>query len=70
MPDVELPTMVVALKHRTLTAEQLGRKLRTGSKPAIVARIQKDELLIDLRTVSTEEEQLLIKALVKVKADL
>lgn len=69
MPDVELPTMVVSLKHHMLTAEQLGRKLRTESKPAIVARIQKDEVMIDLRTVSPEEELLLLEALVKIKAD-
>jgi L-seryl-tRNA(Ser) seleniumtransferase len=65
MPDVELPTMVIALKHQTQTAEQLGRILRTESKPAIVARIQKEELIIDLRTVTAEEEQFLLDALTK-----
>ncbi|MDR7236700.1 L-seryl-tRNA(Sec) selenium transferase [Neobacillus drentensis] len=66
MPDVELPTIVVALKHRELTAEQLGRKLRTEVKPAIVGRIQKDEFIIDLRTVTAEEEEYLLQALIKV----
>ena len=65
MPDVELPTTVVALKHRELTAEQLGRKLRTEVKPAIVGRIQKDEFIIDLRTVTAEEEEYLLQALIK-----
>ncbi|MEH7072682.1 L-seryl-tRNA(Sec) selenium transferase [Neobacillus drentensis] len=64
MPDVELPTMVVGLKHCTLTAEQLGRKLRTEVKPAIVGRIQKEEFIIDLRTVTPEEEQYLLQALI------
>lgn len=64
MPDVELPTLVVALKHETLTAEQLGRKLRTEVKPAIVGRIQKDEFMIDLRTVTQEEEIDLLQALI------
>jgi L-seryl-tRNA(Ser) seleniumtransferase len=63
MPDVMLPTMVIALKHDSLTAEQLGRKLRIETKPAIVARIQKEEFIIDLRNVSTEEEEVLIEAL-------
>ncbi|MEH7417437.1 L-seryl-tRNA(Sec) selenium transferase [Neobacillus drentensis] len=66
MPDVLLPTMVIALKHNSLTAEQVGRKLRLETKPAIVARIQKDVSIIDLRTVSMEEEELLIHALVNI----
>ncbi|MDR4947455.1 L-seryl-tRNA(Sec) selenium transferase [Neobacillus cucumis] len=65
MPDVFLPSMVIALKHHTLTAEQVSRKLRTETKPAIVTRIQKDELLLDLRTVSLEEEDILLLALIK-----
>lgn len=64
MPDVELPTMVIALQHYSYTAEQLAKKLRTEKKPAIVGRIQKDEFIIDLRTVSNEEEINLINALV------
>ncbi|MBI0580574.1 L-seryl-tRNA(Sec) selenium transferase [Neobacillus cucumis] len=63
MPDVEVPTMVIALKHKTLTAEQLGRKLRTESEPAIIGRIHNDEFLIDLRTVTPEEEALILNAL-------
>ena len=63
MPDVQLPTYVISLKHHSLTAEQVGRKLRTEFKPAIVGRIQKEEYIIDLRTVTEEEEQLLLQAL-------
>ncbi|WP_251550642.1 L-seryl-tRNA(Sec) selenium transferase [Neobacillus muris] len=64
MPDVELPTAVIALKDHTLTAEQLGRKLRTETSPAIVGRIQKDEFIIDLRTVAEDEEETLLDALI------
>ncbi|WML48180.1 L-seryl-tRNA(Sec) selenium transferase [Neobacillus sp. PS3-34] len=63
MPEVELPTILIALKHTTLTAEEMGRKLRAALKPAIITRIQKDELLLDLRTVNKEEEVLLLNAL-------
>jgi L-seryl-tRNA(Ser) seleniumtransferase len=63
MPDVELPTYLVSLSHKTLSAEQLARKLRTETNPAIVVRIQKDEIQFDLRTVGEEEEELVIKAL-------
>jgi L-seryl-tRNA(Ser) seleniumtransferase len=65
MPDVMLPTTVIAIKHQFYSAEQLGRKLRTETKPAIVGRIQKDEFIIDLRTVTPEEEQYLLEALFK-----
>jgi L-seryl-tRNA(Ser) seleniumtransferase len=66
MPDVQLPTRVVAVKHNKLSAEQLGKKLRTECKPAIVARIQKDALIIDLRTVSSEEEPFILQALINI----
>ncbi|MCM3116358.1 L-seryl-tRNA(Sec) selenium transferase [Neobacillus sp. MER 74] len=66
MPDVELPTMVIALKHSTLSADQLSKKLRTEVKPAIVGRIQKDEFIIDLRTVTPEEEKHLLQAFITI----
>jgi L-seryl-tRNA(Ser) seleniumtransferase len=66
MPDVQLPSMVIALKHHSLPAEQLGRKLRTESEPAIVGRIQKEEFIIDLRTVTMEEEKFLLQALTSI----
>ncbi|MEH7110663.1 L-seryl-tRNA(Sec) selenium transferase, partial [Bacillus sp. JJ1764] len=64
---VELPTKVITLIHNKLTAEQLGRNLRTETKPAIIGRIQKDEYLIDLRTVTPEEEKILLEALVTIQ---
>jgi L-seryl-tRNA(Ser) seleniumtransferase len=66
MPDVLLPTVVIALKHDSYTAEQIGRKLRTESKPAILARIQKEEFILDLRTVTPDEEGLLLEALINI----
>jgi L-seryl-tRNA(Ser) seleniumtransferase len=65
MPEVQLPTILISLQHKRLTAEQLAKKLRTENKPAIVARIQKDQYLLDLRTVSLEDEELLLQALRK-----
>lgn len=65
MPEVELETVNIALKHYSLSAEQLSRKLRVEVHPAIVARIQKDEIILDLRTVSIEEEVLLLEGLLQ-----
>jgi L-seryl-tRNA(Ser) seleniumtransferase len=63
MPDIELPTVVIALSHQSLTAQEIAKKLRTEFKPAVIGRIQKDEFIIDLRTVTAEEENQLLKAL-------
>ncbi|KAA9023579.1 L-seryl-tRNA(Sec) selenium transferase [Niallia endozanthoxylica] len=63
MPEVELPTYVAALTHKQFTAEKAAALLRMKSTPAIVVRIQKEEIQIDLRSVSEEEEELLVKAL-------
>jgi L-seryl-tRNA(Ser) seleniumtransferase len=63
MPEVLLPTFVVVLKHHVLTAENLAKLLRTQYSPAIIVRIQKDEILLDLRTVNEEEEDTIIKVL-------
>ncbi|MBM4763433.1 L-seryl-tRNA(Sec) selenium transferase [Bacillus sp. B15-48] len=63
MPEVELPTSLIALTHKTLSVEQLARKLRTEATPSIVVRIQNEAIYIDLRTVTDEEENLMIDSL-------
>jgi L-seryl-tRNA(Ser) seleniumtransferase len=63
MPEVELPTWLVLLSHGGLSASQIARKLRLESQPPIIVRIQKDEILLDLRTVTEEEENLIIQTL-------
>ena len=66
MPDVELPTVVVHIKSESMSVETLAYRLRTENTPPIVARIQKEELLLDLRTVTVEEEDMIIDALVTI----
>ncbi len=63
MPDVELPTYVAVIKHRKMGADQLARKLRIGCLPGIIVRIHKEEVLIDLRAVTKEEEDYLLHTL-------
>lgn len=61
-PQQPLPTYVLNMSHiRPIDAE---KKLRSGS-PAVIARIQNDQLLIDLRTVFPKEEPALLNALQK-----
>lgn len=63
MPDVDLPTYLATISHPEVSAEHIAKKLRTEYSPAIIVRIQKEEVHIDLRTVAVEEEQQLLEAL-------
>lgn len=65
MPGVELPSFSAYLKHSSLTAEMIAQKLRLEQAPPIVVRIQKEGVLIDLRCVTDEEEEMMLEALAK-----
>jgi L-seryl-tRNA(Ser) seleniumtransferase len=58
-PQQPLPTWLIALEGDAVEAE---RRLRRAVPP-VIARIQNDKLLLDLRTVFPEEEQDLAAAL-------
>ncbi len=54
-PDVQPATTLLALKHAQISVSKLEEKLR-ASKPPVITRILDDKVLIDLRTVSENEE--------------
>ncbi|WP_113928539.1 L-seryl-tRNA(Sec) selenium transferase [Bacillus sp. P14.5] len=58
MPDVELDTYVLSLKHKFLDASQLERAFRTAAIP-IIGRIQHEEFLLDFRAVNESETALI-----------
>lgn len=58
MPDVSLSTYVAILKHKEHTSTQVSKWLRTSQSPARVVRIQKNEVHLDLRTVTEEEVEI------------
>ncbi len=62
LPEVNFPTSVVSIRPEKISVNQLEERLRAG-KPAVVARIKGDSLIIDPRTVSDRETPLLIKGL-------
>ena len=64
-PTVQPATTLVALKHRRQSVSKLEQSLRFSSPP-IIARISGDEVLIDLRTVSENEENELLEILAKI----
>jgi len=54
-PGIELPTCLVAVHKNGFTPAALSARLRTLSPP-IVARIENDRVLLDLRTVCPDED--------------
>ncbi|HKT51807.1 MAG TPA: L-seryl-tRNA(Sec) selenium transferase [Candidatus Angelobacter sp.] len=61
-PTSTLPTFLIAVTAQSLSADQLAERLRLGT-PAIVARVEEGRVLLDLRTVFEDEDELLANAL-------
>ena len=59
-PEQSIPTWLIAIECPNAAAAE--RQLRAADPP-VVARIEKDRLLLDLRTVLAEEEAALLRAL-------
>ncbi len=59
-PERSLPTYLIALEKGNAVAEE--RRLR-ASDPPIIARIERERVVLDLRTVLPEEEDALVTAL-------
>jgi len=67
-PDVYLPSFGIALQPAAITVEKLEARMRALDVP-IIGRIEKDRLLIDMRTIREEEEHELIAGLRAALAD-
>ena len=61
-PGVELPTSLVAIAKDGLTPDALEERLRRLTPP-VIARIEHERLLLDLRTVMPEQDHTLIALL-------
>jgi L-seryl-tRNA(Ser) seleniumtransferase len=59
-PEQSIPTWLIVVNHTDVVAGE--KKLRAGDPP-VIARIEDDRLLLDLRTVFLEEEEELKRAL-------
>ncbi|WP_428845841.1 L-seryl-tRNA(Sec) selenium transferase [Guptibacillus hwajinpoensis] len=65
MPSVELPTYVIALQTDQYSVNELEEFLRLSNTP-IITRIQDGKILIDLRTVTIEEEDDILQSLIQI----
>jgi L-seryl-tRNA(Ser) seleniumtransferase len=54
-PGIEIPTPLVAISKRDLGADALDERLR-GLTPPIIARIERDRVVLDLRTVLPDSD--------------
>jgi L-seryl-tRNA(Ser) seleniumtransferase len=61
-PSAVLPTRLIALTHSDLSADELSTRLR-ASTPPIIARVEEGRVLIDLRTVFPEQDEVLVEVL-------
>jgi L-seryl-tRNA(Ser) seleniumtransferase len=64
-PDQSLPTKVIRIASARYSAAQLEQRLRRAPAGiSVIARVEEDRLVLDLRTVLPEQEPLLVKTLV------
>lgn len=61
-PSATLPTRLIAMTHQDLSADEFMRKLRE-SNPPIVARVEEGRVLLDMRTVFPEQDEIVAGAL-------
>jgi L-seryl-tRNA(Ser) seleniumtransferase len=61
-PSAALPTTLLAITSKSLTADELAARLR-ASAPPIIARVEDAQVLLDLRTVFPEQDGMVETAL-------
>jgi L-seryl-tRNA(Ser) seleniumtransferase len=67
LPERNIPTRVVSLRHAKLSAEELGARLR-AHQPPIFSRIQDDRVLLDPRTLLPGDGDEIEKAAQEIQA--
>jgi L-seryl-tRNA(Ser) seleniumtransferase len=67
-PSAVLPTTLVALTSYNLDAQEIATRLR-GSNPPVIARVEDGRVLLDLRTVFPQQDEVLKQLLVQIAAE-
>ena len=68
LPDVSVPSFGIASRPSHMSARELEERLRGQSIP-IIARIEKDAVILDMRTILKDEEKALISGIETALAD-
>ncbi|HYA27142.1 MAG TPA: L-seryl-tRNA(Sec) selenium transferase [Thermodesulfovibrionales bacterium] len=61
LPGVDFPTFTIEIKSEKISANDLEERLRTG-EPPVIARIKGDSLILDARTINSEEVLTVVRA--------
>ena len=64
-PGSALPTRLIALHHPRVTCDTLAAALRSR-RPPVIARIQDDRVVFDLRTVAADDDEQILEALIAI----
>lgn len=62
MPDLDIPSWAISVVHAIRSAAEIQRTLRFGDPP-VVASVEDDRVLLDLRTVSPTDDPVVVSAL-------
>jgi len=62
-PQATLPTWLLALDSQKLSADALAGRLRAMHPLPIIGRVEEGRVLLDLRTVSPEQDSVIVQAL-------
>ena len=65
LPDIFIPSFAVALKPVFISVSEFEKRLRDLEVP-IIARIEKDMLCLNMRTIVKEDEALIVKGIEQV----
>jgi L-seryl-tRNA(Ser) seleniumtransferase len=68
LPTEKIPTFLVAIKNKMMPTTRMETRLRQVDVPVIV-RVDKDEILLDLRTVAEDEFDFVIEGLRQILAN-
>src|SRR5213593_4811933 len=66
-PSAVLPTRLLAISHKDLSANELAARLRS-SDPPIIARVEEGRVLLDLRTVFPQQDRLLLETISRIES--
>ena len=62
LPDVVIPSYGISIKPHDISVDRFEERLRNVEVP-VIGRIEKDTLILDMRTISKEEEPFLLSGL-------
>jgi len=65
-PNLRLGTRLLAVTHQSLSPDSLEAELRRSGRP-VIARIENDRVVLDLRTVFEDEDDGIVEALLAIQ---